>query len=190
MIIDGVGGYYPQVNRTSNVNTSSAATAGRSAVDTVSFSPKALLTGLSAQFMGGAGADGVITLDEIRAFRDTAVGLTQTQLQNTVNNLNINASGRLNIDIDPYNKVIVSGGTAEENSALAAALQENDRFISAWNAASGTSSLLAAAEASVPFQNAYCLDQKRAVDQYSRLFNKDWHFKMYFEDGGIGYSVT
>lgn len=191
MIINGIGSHYNnQVYRTSAGKTSSAEMSGKSTGDSVSISSKALMTGILTGFMDGAGADGVITLDEIRAFRDKEIELTQNQLQDTLNNLNIKPSGRLQIDIDPYNKVIVSGGTAEENSAIASALQGNDQFINAWHASSGTSSMLAAAEASIPFQNACCSDQKSAVNQYSRLFNKDWQFNMYFEDGKIDYSVT
>lgn len=109
----------------------------------------------------------------------------------TLNGLNIQSYGRLQIDIDHKNNTaIVSGDTDENNSAIAEALQENDQFRTAWNTASGTSTVIAAAEASKPFRDAYSSDPKAAVAQYSWLFDKDWNFNMYFEGSEIDYSVT
>lgn len=190
MIINKIGSQYNfQAYQINDTNSSTSYMLGKSADDSINISSQAHITGLLTKFMDGAGADGVIDLDEIRAFRDKRIKMAQTQLHDTLNNLNIHPSGRLRIDIDPSNKVIVSGGSAEENSAIAVALQGNDEFINTWHAASGTSSMLAAAEASTPFQNAYRLDRKSAVDQYSWLFNKEWKFNMYFEKGIIDYSV-
>ncbi len=191
MNINGISSQFnSKVYRTSINNTSSVNMAGTSVGDSVSISSKALITGLLSNFMDGAGADGVITLDEIKAFRDKEIGITQSQLQDTLIKLKIKPSGRLKIDIDSSNEVIVSGGSNEENSAIAAALQKDNEFINAWHAASGTSSMLAAAKASIPFQNAYRSDSKSAVAQYSWLFNRDWTFNMYFENGKIDCSVT
>lgn len=193
MGIDAIGScvQFP-VNQTSSVKTASTdMKACKSNRDKVSISPEALRVNLLTSFMDGAGNDGVITLDEMRAFRDKKIGLVQSILGDTLNDLNIQSYGRLQIDIDHKNNTaIVSGDTDENNSAIAEALQENDQFRTAWNTASGTSTVIAAVEASKPFRDAYSSDPKAAVAQYSWLFDKDWDFNMYFEGSEIDYSVT
>ena len=67
---------------------------------------------------------------------------------------------------------------------------KNDQFRDAWAAASGTSTLIAAAEESIQFREAYSSDPNAAVAKYSWLIGKEWDFNMYFEDGEIDYSVT
>jgi hypothetical protein len=159
--------------------------------DSVSISSEAIATNLWTNFMDGAAGDEVITLDEITAFRDKMIELAQNILRDTLNDLNIKSSERLKIDINPYNnEFIVTSATDEKNEAMAAVLQENDQFRNAYCAASGASTLLAAAEAAIPFRNAYNSDPKAAVAKYGWLFDKEWDFNMYFEDGRIDYSMT
>ena len=193
MSVNAIGGYvdFP-VSQITSVKTASADTTTRNTNgDSVSISSGALMANLLTDFMDGAGKDGVIILDEIRAFRDKEIALTQNILRDTLKDLNLKSVGRLQIDMDPRtNEVLVTGGTEEQNNAIATALQQNDSFRNAWNAASGSSTFLAAAEASIPFQNAYSSDPEAAVAQYNWLFNKDWDFNMYFEDGKVDYSVT
>jgi len=192
MSIGEIGSYvhFP-VNRMSLLKTvSTDINTCKSDSDKVSISPEALRANLLTGFMDGAGDDGVITLDEIRAFRDKNIKLVQGILRDTLKDLNIQSYGRLQIDVDHINNtVIVSGDTDENNKAIAEALQANDQFRNAWNAASGTSSLIAAVDASKPFRDAYSYDPKAAVAQYSMLYDKDWNFIMCFEDGEIDYSM-
>ena len=157
MGVNAIGGYvdFP-VNQITSVKTASADTTTRHTDgDSVSISSGAVMANLLTNFMDGAGKDGVISLDEIRAFCDKEIALTQNILRDTLKDLNLESVGRLQVDMDPHtNKVLVTGGTEEQNNAIATALQENDLFRNAWNAASGSSTLVAAAEASIPFQNA------------------------------------
>jgi len=193
MDINALGSYvnFP-VNQITPFKTASTdTTTCNSNGDNVSISSEAIRLNQLTSFMDGAGSDGVITLDEMRAFRDKKIELAQSILRDTLKDLNIESSGRLQIDIDPYNnEIIVTGNTDEKNNAIAAALQENNQFRNAYCATSGTSTLLAAAEASIPFQKAYSSNPEAAVAKYSWLFDKDWDFNMFFEDGKIDYSVT
>ena len=150
MSINPIGSYVNSpVNRITSAKTASTdTTTSNTNGDTVSISSGAARMDLLTNFMDGAGSDGVITLDEMRAFSDKEIELVQNKLRDILKDLNIESSGRLQIDIDPYNnKVMVTGSTDENNNAIAAALQKDDQFRNAWNAASGTSTLVAAAEA-------------------------------------------
>ncbi|MGD9158391.1 MAG: hypothetical protein PVG39_08305 [Desulfobacteraceae bacterium] len=150
---------------------------------------KANLISLSG-FMDGAGDDGVITLEEMRAFRDKKMDQAQSIIRDTLNDLNIKSYGKLKIDIDGNGSVIVSGSTDENNNAIAEALQKDDQFRNTWKACSATSSSIAAAEAAIPFHDAYRADPKAAVAEYGWIIGKEWDFEMYFENGEIGYSVA
>lgn len=194
MSIYPIGSYvnFPANPTTSAKTASTGTTTSNTNGDSVSISSGAARMDLLSNFMDGAGSDGVITLDEIRAYRDKQMESVQNIVGDTLENLNIKSSGQLQIDIDPYNNnnVVVTGSTDENNKAIAAALQEDDQFRNAFNAASGTATLVAAAEASIPFQEAYSSDPKAAVAQYSWLIGRDWDFNLYFEDGKVDYSVT
>ena len=166
--------------------------ANKNSKDQVSISDnakKARLLSLSG-FMDGAGEDGVITLEEMRAFRDKKMDEAQAIIRDTINGLNLQNCGKIKIDIDEYGSVRVTGSSEENNNAIADALQKDDQFRNTYNACSGTSSLLAAAEAAVPFHEAYKSDPKSAVAQYSWLIGKEWDFNMFFENGEAGYSVA
>ena len=165
--------------------------------DKVSISDGAVKAGLEAlsnffgsRFMDGAGEDGVITLDEIRAFRDKNMEQARNIISDTLNDLNIKNYGKLHIDVDNNGSVIVTGSTEENNNAIAEALRIDDQFVNIWNACSADSSLIAAAEAAMPFHDAYRADPKAAVAEYGWLIGKDWDFDMYYENGQIEYSVV
>lgn len=144
----------------------------------------------TVKFSEDVNGDGVITLDEIGASLEENLKKVRDILKQTLSALNISSSGRFQVDIDPYNKVIVTGGTNEENSAIAAVLQENDQFNNSWKHASNNAIMLAMAKPVSEFQKAYEADPKAAVTKYGWLFNKDWDFNMYFENDKIDYSVV
>jgi hypothetical protein len=192
-VINAIGGYlaFP-INYASSARTSVTDTAtGDTHGDEVSLSSEGMRLNLLDNFMDGAGRDGVITLDEMRAFRDERLTTAQNILQDTLNELNIDSTARFEIDMDPLtNEVAVAGGADAHNGEIAAALQDNERFKDAWKAASAVSTLLAAAEAAIPFQNAYRSDPEAALAQYNLTAERNWDFTMYFEDGNIDYSVA
>jgi hypothetical protein len=180
------------VNWTTSAKTATTdTTTSNNNSDCVSISSGAARMDLLSNFMDGAGNDGVITLDEMRAFRDKQIALVQNIVGDTLKTFNIKSSDQLQIDIDPHNNnnVVVTGSTDENNNAIAAALQEDDEFRNAFKAASGAATLVAAVEASMPFQEAYSSDPKAAVAQYSWLIGREWDFNMYFKDGNVDYSV-
>lgn len=178
--------------KTCSVNTATTETnSNKNNIDTVSISDGALKANLlSSGFMDGAGEDGAITLEEMRAFRDKKMEQAQSIIRDTLNSLNIKSCGKLQIDIDKDGSVIVTGSTDENNNAIAEALQKDDQFRNTWNACSGTSSLVAAAEAAMPFGEAYRSDPKAAVAEYGWLTGKEWDFNMFFEDGETEYSIA
>jgi hypothetical protein len=191
MNVGAIGSYvHSPVNQTTSIKTESVdEITYENNDDRVSISSNSI--SLLENFMDGAGEDGSITLDEMREFRDKKLASVQNILRDTLNNLNIKSNGRLEIGIDQTNNtVIVSGDTDKNNRAIAKALQKNDQFRDAWAAASGTSTLIAAAEESIQFREAYSSDPNAAVAKYSWLIGKEWDFNMYFEDGEIDYSVT
>lgn len=181
------------IYKTCSTNTATTEiTTNKNNTDRVSISGEAVKANLLSLsgFMDGAGDDGVITLEEIRAFRDKNMNQAQSIIRDTLNDLNIKSNENLQIDINKYGSVMVTGSTDENNNAIAEALQENDQFQNTFNACSGASSLLAAAEAAIPFHEAYKDDPKAAVSEYSWLIGKEWDFDMSYENGQIGYSVV
>lgn len=180
------------IYKTCSTNTATTEITTNNNTDKVSISDNALKANLISLsgFMDGAGDDGVITLEEMRAFLDKNMDQTQSIIRDTLNALNITNYGKLQINIDENGSIIVTGSTDENNNAIAEALQKDDQFRNTFNACSGTSSLLAAAEAGIPFHEAYKADPKAAVEEYGWLIGKEWDFDMYFENGQIGYSVV
>ena len=158
--------------------------------DRVSISPEAAKLWMQTSFMDGAGEDGVITMEEIKAFRDKQIKQVETILQDTLKDLGINSSDPLEIDIDPFNNIIITGGKDTENKALAAALQDNSEFINAYNGAGGASTLLSAAAAGESFRNAYSDNPTAAVARYGWLFDKEWDFNISYENGKVDYCVS
>ncbi|MGD9160711.1 MAG: hypothetical protein PVG39_20000 [Desulfobacteraceae bacterium] len=129
-------------------------------------------------------------MEDIRCFRDKNIEQAQSIIRETLNSLNISDYEKLQVNIDGYGSVIVTGDTDEINKTIAEALQKDNQFLNTWNDCSVSSSFLAAREAAIPYHEAYKFDSKAAVEQYSWLFDKEWDFNMYFEDGKLGYSVT
>lgn len=101
MGIDAISSYvhFP-INQMSSVNKASTdIKTCKSNSDKVSVSNGALRANLLTNFVVGAGKDGVITLEEMRAFRDEQIEMAQSVLVDTLNDLNIKSNGRLQIDI-------------------------------------------------------------------------------------------
>lgn len=169
------------------------ATAGSAAVgeDTVTFSDSARLLGRLSTFLDGAGEDGVITMEELRTFRDTKLGQVQDMLRDTMAELGIDQRAKFTVERDGWGRFSVQGRMAEKDKqALATALTANDTFQNAYAAADSTATILAAGEASLPFQEAYAADPQQAVRQFAWLFTASWNFSLSFENGAVDFDVT
>ncbi|WP_022668190.1 hypothetical protein [Desulfospira joergensenii] len=118
-------------------------------------------------FMDGAGKDGVITLDEIRAFGEKYLKLSGDILAETLEQLGIPADQSMTIHTDEEGRVRVESDLpARDNEKLEAALNRHPEFQQAFTKASSSQSLLDAAEKHLEFAQAYAQDPKAAVARY------------------------
>ncbi|NLU42155.1 MAG: hypothetical protein GXX08_08115 [Firmicutes bacterium] len=159
--------------------------------DAASISHEGRIRSLLDTFMGGAGADGVITGDEVRSFRDQNLATVQEVLRQAFKDLSIESRGRTQIDVSPFGNVIVTGSLPEESrQKLQEALQSSHEFRSAYAAASSAATALKAFEAASDFHSAYADDPVTAVARYRWLFDTDWDFNLFFERDRVGFEVA
>lgn len=187
---------YPSAMTTTRRATDSPMAASNSvqpgrAGDAASISHEGRIQSLLDTFMGGAGADGVITGDEIRSFRDQNLASVQKILRQTFRDLGIDSRGRTQIDVSPFGNVIVTGSMPEESRReLEMILQNNQEFRSAYAAASSAATALKAFEAASDFRTAYAEDPVVAAARYRWLFDADWDFDLFFERDRVGFEVV
>lgn len=168
----------------SSASASAPASSSARKADSVSLSKGALLKASQEKFLDGAAKDGVITLEELRSFRDKKLLEAGSALTNTLTRLGIPRNATLGISVNPDNSVTVTGSLgAADKQKLEGALAADKDFIQAYNAASGTASVITAAEASADFTGMYAQNAKEAVARYSSLFDRKWEQKMTFQNG-------
>jgi hypothetical protein len=155
--------------------------------DSVSISRGGLFRVMSESFLGGAGKDGVITMEELQSFREAKLQEADTILTKTLASLDISRDTSFDISLASDNSVTVSGnlGVADRDK-LQNALSADADFVQSYNAASGVSSVIAAAEASENFTEMYAENAKEAVARYSWLFGKTWDQELTFRNGVTG----
>jgi hypothetical protein len=154
-------------------------------------SDAARLLGRLSTFLDGAGNDGVITMDELVAFRDKKLGEAQDILRDTLASLRINPRAKITLTRDGSGNFSVDGNFgAKDERALAEALTGNDAFQNAYAAADSTATILAAGEANAPFAEAYAQDPQEAVRQFSWLFRAEWNSSLSWQNGKAGFDVT
>ncbi len=141
----------------------------------------------TSSFMNGAGADGVITGAEMRAFRDEKLREATGHLNDILRNLNIDADSEFFVDYKPEgNRLEVEGNLKDSTkNKLEKTINDNNDFYTAYKAASATAQVIAAGEAHVEFAETYKQNPKAAVAEYSWLFEADWDFKANFSKGQL-----
>lgn len=118
-------------------------------------------------FMDGAGKDGVITVDEIRAFSEKYSKITEDILDETLKTLGVSVNHSLTIQTDEKGMVKVNSDlSAEDNDRLEAALNQHPDFQQAYKKASSNKALLNAVDQYLEFAQAYAKDPKAAVARY------------------------
>jgi len=118
-------------------------------------------------FMDGAGKDGVITLDEIRAYGKKYFKQAENILAETLKELNIPPDISMTISTDEKGVVKVESDlSTQDNDRLETALNEHPDFQQAYTKASSSQTLVDAAEKHLEFAKAYAKDPKAAVAQY------------------------
>lgn len=160
--------------------------------DTLEISDASRRLGLMSQFLDGAASDGVVTLDELRDFRDKKLAETQDILRDTLASLGFQPRGKLDFARDGSGNFTVTGGglTDAQRDRLEEALTNDSAFQNAYAATASTSTIIAAGEAHVPFAEAYARDPQAAVRQYSWLFSGDWDFHLSYERGEASFDVS
>jgi hypothetical protein len=186
-IMSGLGMLTGAVRGTAAVLPDRKTAAAAAPADSVSLSKGGLSRAMQETFLGGAGKDGAITLDEMRAFRDARLEEAGTILSGTLAGLGISRDATLGISVAPDNSVSVNGSlNAADRDRLRSALSADKDFVQAYNAASGASSVIASAEASEKFAGKYAENAKKAVENYSGLFGKTWDQELTFRNGTVG----
>lgn len=159
--------------------------------DAATISTEAKMISLMDSFMGGAGADGKITYEEIQNWQDANLGKAQQILRETVRDLGIDSKGRIQIDISPSGDLIVTGNMPKENRQRLQETLHNDReFRFAYGAASSAATILKAGEAASVFHKAYAEDPMAAVARFRWLFDKNWGFSLFFERDKVEFEVV
>ena len=168
--------YTSQVGKTSQVEKNSSSS-GKIDVVTLSDEGKKMQAQNSINtssiidsfddFMDGAGKDGVITLDEIRAFGEKNLKEAEDILAKTLEQLSIPSGHSITISTDREGKVVVDSDlSAHDNDRLETALNEHPDFQQTFARASTSQSFLDAAEKYEEFAQAYAQNPKAAVAQY------------------------
>lgn len=149
-----------------------------------------LRTRMASSFLDGAGADGVITMDELCAFRDRNTAKATQLLKETLKELGLPPSTRLTVERNEFAHISVAGDlSAQDRQRVEDALNDNAEFDQAYAAASSTSTLIDTAKYSMAFAKAYEKDPKAAVEEYQWLFGAKWRSVFTYEDG-IGEFTT
>lgn len=186
-IMSGLGMLTGAVRGTAAVLPDRRSPAAAPPIDSVSLSKGGLSRALQETFLGGAGKDGAITLDEMRAFRDAKLQEAGAILSGTLSGLGISRDAAFGISVGPDNSLSVSGSlSAADRDRLQSALSADKDFVQAYHAASGASSVIVSAEASEKFAGKDAEKAKKAVAKDSGLFGKTWVQELTFRNGTVG----
>lgn len=125
------------------------------------------LLGKLSNFMDGAGKDGVITLDEIRAFGEKYLNKAKDILAETLYKLGISSDHNITIRTDIEGVVrIESDLSVQDNDRLETALNEHPDFQQAFVKASSSQNMIDAAEKYLDFAKAYAQNPEAAIAHY------------------------
>lgn len=146
---------------------------------------------LQETFLDGAGADGVVTADELKAFYQKHAGESKQILSETMASLGIPRSSKLSVTTNEYGKICVSGNISEEDrQRLEESLNDNPAFRHSYSAAASTATLLEAIKHHMEFAKAYEKSPKEAVARFSWLFDADWRCELNYDDGEMDFAVS
>ena len=125
------------------------------------------LASLMENFMDGAGKDGKITLDEMKAFAEKKFKAADEAFQQVLSDLGITDSASIKVNIDRQGQIKVSSNLSkQDNDRLQTALNESQTFSQAFRAAASTKETIAASERYLEFSAAYAQDPQTAVARY------------------------
>lgn len=143
---------------------------------------------LMDSFMGGAGKDGMISLDEMEAFFQENVGKTDALLRETLQSLGISEHTDITIEKDREGRIRVSSDLPDEqNKKLERTLNEDKDFHQAFSAATATKGVLRAAENHSAFAEAYRNDPVGAVGKYWPSMMETGDYILRFSNGSSGF---
>ena len=143
---------------------------------------------LMDSFMGGAGKDGMISLDEMEAFFQENAGKTDALLRETLQSLGISEHTDITIEKDREGRIRVSSDLPDEqNQKLEQALNEDKDFNQAFSAATATKGVLRAAENHSAFAEAYRNDPVGAVEKYWPSMMETGDYILRFSNGSSGF---
>ncbi|MCG8634022.1 MAG: hypothetical protein MI863_09350 [Desulfobacterales bacterium] len=142
------------------------------------------VAGLIDSFMGGAGRDGMISLDEMEAFFQENAAETDALLKEMLQSLGISENTDITLEKDREGRIRVSSGLSEaRNEQLEQALNGNKEFYQAFSAASATKGVIRAAEKHVLFAEAYQNDPEAAVQKYWSSMMESGDYILRFSNG-------
>ena len=125
------------------------------------------LASLMENFMDGAGKDGKITLDEMKAFAEKKFKAADEAFQQVLSDLGITDSASIKVNIDRQGQIKVSSNLSkQDNDRLQTALNESQTFSQAFRAAASTKETIEASERYLEFAAAYAQDPQTAVARY------------------------
>ena len=143
-----------------------------------------LLADLGSRFMGGAGADGVITVGEIEAFAQSNVEESDRSFSQIMNQLGIPENTRIEVTTDTEGTIKVSSDLSDaDNERLEKALNASEEFGPAFRAASASKGLLRAIERHEAFSEAYAGDPEAAVARYGIGSKQNGHYIFTYRNG-------
>ena len=129
-----------------------------------------LLNNLPPLFSEEIEADGAITLDEMRDFfREKTAGF-QSEVQNRLNAMGIDATQTLDLTTDSEGKVRVANDHPDKEK-IEAMFAEDSELAGDFRQISATGSLIKACEAHIEFAADYAKDPKAAVTKHWHLFS-------------------
>ncbi len=125
------------------------------------------IASLMENFMDGAGKDGKITLDEMKACAEKKYKVADGAFQQVLSDLGITDSASIKVNIDKKGQInVTSNLSKQDNDRLQTALNDSQTFSQAFRAAVSTKETIAATERHLEFATAYAQNPKTAVARY------------------------
>lgn len=137
-------------------------------------------------FMDGAGRDGVITGDEIRAYAQKYSKETDRIFRETLDSLGITDRSNISVDTDHGGNIRVRSDLSEvDNQRLEKALNEHPEFQQTFVRAANGNMMAQIADSWDGYETAYQQDPRAAVARYAELGKGSYYFE--FSRGASGF---
>lgn len=129
-----------------------------------------LLSNMPPLFSEEIEADGVISLDEMRAFFREKSATFESEVRNRLNAIGVDATQTLELTTDKQGKVRVLGDNPDKEK-IEAMFADDPELANDFRQISGTGSFIKACEAHVEFASDYANAPKAAVAKHWHLFS-------------------